>query len=483
MTELVLAPLLLLAAFLAAVGVIFGSIKLIQTVRSKEGFLPYLFYTSTFINMFQIIIEGRNLFMVSDISDYHEMDYPGYFLAFARVNTAFILMGACLRIIHRLAQYGRKPDTPTLLIGTFLFFFLTNVVITAALGAHPSFEHYYVYLALVGSASLLFTQGEEEMSIRAARNAFFIMLVISAGFIPFQPQVVVDNNYLGGIIPGFTYRYAGLAPHANHLGQIVTLFLLCLWSQPFSKRWLNFFGWTIGYTSLVFAQSKTSWVSFIICMACMGYFKYGHYLKQRFFDLRNPVLPIMFILMTMGTAAAVLGIIMFSDVLNKIGLFFSTRAGSDLMTMTGRIRIWDAALNEWRSSPVFGYGLTIWDEQHRARIGLPVAFHAHNQFYQTLASAGIVGVTGLVIYVITLIRFTLKTARSSQGLTLAILLMLFLQSISEVPLAISGHFNFDAITHLLLLMIIAGQFKPHRVRKTNNSLMMPQRLIFSRGLN
>lgn len=483
MTELVLAPLLLLAAFLAAVGSIFSLIKLIQMVRSKEGFLPYLFYTSTFVNMFQIIIEGRNLFVFSDLSDYHEMEYPGYFLAVARFNTAFILLGAFLRITNRLTQYGRKPNTPNMLIGTFLFFFFTNVLITAVLGAHPSFEHYYIYLALVGSASLLFTQGEEEVSIRAARNAFFIMLVVSAGFIPFKPEVVVDNNYLVGIIPGLTYRYSGLAPHANHLGQIITLFMLCLWSKPFSNRWLNFFGWTIGYVSLVFAQSKTSWISFIICMSCMGYFKYGHYLKQRLFDLKKPVVPTVFILMTMGATATVLGMIMFSDVLNKISLFFSTRAGADLMTMTGRIRIWDAAINEWRSSPLFGYGLTIWDEKHRARIGLSVAFHAHNQFYQTLASSGIVGVTGLVIYVITLIRFTLKTVRSSQGLTLAILLMLFLQSISEVPLAISGHFSFDAITHLLLLMIIAGQFKPYRVRKTNNSLMMPQRLIFSRGLN
>jgi O-antigen ligase len=329
----------------------------------------------------------------------------------------------------------------------------------------------------------LFAEGEEGISIRAARNAFFVLLVISAGFIPFKPEVVVDNNYLGGIIPGFTYRYAGLTPQANHLGQITTLYLLCLWNQPFSKRWLNIFGWTIGYASLVFAQSKTSWISFFICMPCMGYFKYGAYLKQRLFDVKNPVLPMALILMTMGTAAIMLGMIMFSDVPNKVSLFFSTRAGADLMTMTGRIRIWDAAIHEWRSSPLFGYGLTIWDDAHRARIGIPVAFHAHNQFYQTLASAGVTGATGLIIYVITLIRFTLKTARSSQGLTLAILLMLFLQSISEVPLAISGHFSYDAITHLLLLMIIGGQFKPDRVKKSNKSLTVPQRLILSRGLS
>lgn len=482
MTNLLFAPFLLLAAFLAAIGTLFSLMKFIQVVRGKQGLLPYLFYTSTFINVLQIISQDRNMFLVTEFE--YEPAYPTYYLVLARANTAFILFAAFLRIIGRITQYGSKLNAPTVLIVAFLFFFFTNVVTTAFLSAHPSFEHYYIYLALVGTASLLFTEGEEANSIRAARNSFLALLVISAGFLLVKPEVVMDNNYHGGIIPGFTYRYAGLAPHANHLGQIIILFMLCMWNMPFSRRWLNVFGWTIGYVSLVAAQSKTSWISFIICMSCMGYFKHGDYLKQRLFNLKNPMLSAAFILLTMATVSVVLGMVMFSDVTHKISYFLSTRAGADLTTMTGRVRIWEVAINEWRSNPLFGYGLTIWDDAHRAKIGLPWAYSAHNQFYQVLASAGVFGVAGLVTYVMTLLWFTLKTARSSQGLTLGIFVMLFLQSISEVPLAISGHFSYDAITHLLLLMVICGQLKPgSKTKKYNQSLMASQRLIFSRGFN
>lgn len=486
MTEFLLAPVLFLAAFLAAIGTTFCLMMgLTQVVRSKEGFLPYIFYTSTLINTLIMIFQGRNLFLLTEPDDISLTLPPSviWMVWIARINTTLFLFAACQRIASRLMHYGSKPNTPTLLIITFLFFFFTNVFIAACFSAHPSFKQEYVYVVLVGAASLLFAQGEEEISISAARNALFIFLIISAGFIPWNPELVFSNHYLEGLIPGLTYRYAGLTAHANTLGFVIILFMLCLWSRPFSNRWINFFGWTIGYVSLVLAQSKTSWIAFIICMSCIGYFKYGDFLKQRLFDFKNPILSVIFILMTMITAGIMSGVLMFSDIGGEINSFFSTRAGADLMTMTGRTLLWEIALNEWRSSPLFGYGLTIWDEAYRAKIGLPGAVSAHSQFYQTLASAGIVGVVGLLTYVTTLFWFTLKTAKSSQGLTLAIFLMLLFRSISEVSLAAFGHLNFDQLTHVLLLMIIGAQFKSDSIKKPNDSPMAHQRLILSKGFN
>ncbi|MDO9213743.1 MAG: O-antigen ligase family protein [Methylococcales bacterium] len=480
MTEFLLTSILLLAAFFAAIAAAFCLMKgFIQVVYSKEGFLPYIFYTSTFVNMLTIISEGRNMFVYTDPSAIS----PGpssYVIWIARISSALILFAACQRIASRLMHYGSKPNTPTLLIIAFLFFFFTNVFTAALFSAHPSFEHFYVYLVLVGTASLLFAQGEEEISIHSARNIFFIFLVISAGFIPWNPELIFNNNYLEGLIPGLTYRYAGLANHPNSLGIIIVLFLLCLWNKPFSSRWLNFLGWIIGYSSLVLAQSKTSWICFIISVFCMGYFKYGDFVKQRFFDFKKPILPAIFTLIVMITASIISGLVMFSDIGGGINSFFSTRTGADLMTMTGRTMIWEVALNEWRHSPIFGYGLTIWDTAYRAKIGIPSAVTAHSQFYQTLASAGIVGVAGLLIYAATLFWFTLKTAKSSQGLTLAIFLMLSFRSMSEVSLSVTGRFDSDALTHILLLMIIGAQFKSDRIQK---NLTTYQSLIFSRGHN
>lgn len=489
MTEFLLAPVMLIVVFLAAICAMFCLIKgFIYIVRNKEGFLPYIFYTSTFVTMLQVISGGRNMFLEIDPSSLEtdpgsavSLEGPSYVIWISRINTMLILYAASQRIVSRLMHYGSKPHVPTLLIITFLFFFFTNVVTAAIFSAHPSFEHYFVYLVLAGTASLLFVQGEEEISIRAARNTFFIFLVLSIGFIPLNPGMVFSNNYLQGLIPGLTYRYVGLADHPNSLGTIVILFMLCLWSKPFASRWINFLGWTIGYLSLVLAQSKTSWVGFIICMSCIGYFKYGDCLKQRFFDFKNPVLPASFILMAMMTAGTMLGLIMFSNIGNIIDSFFSTRAGEELMTMTGRTQIWAIAIDEWRNSPIFGYGLSIWDEAHRAKIGMPMAVTAHSQFYQTLASAGGVGVVGLLTYVMTLFWFALKTAKSSEGLTLAIFMMLFFRSISEVSLPVAGHFSLEELAHLLLLMIISAQFKPVFIKKPKTPLVTYQRFVSSRG--
>jgi exopolysaccharide production protein ExoQ len=483
--EFILVPVLLLSTILAAIVTSFCLMRFMHVVRSEGGFLPHIFYISTFVTVLQIISVGRNLFVDTDTDEINlgNLSYaiPSYVIWISRITTTLVLYAACQRLASRLMHYGSKPNTPTLLIITFLFFFFTNVFTAASFSAHPSFEHYYVYFVLAGTASLLFAQGEEEISIRAARNALFIFLIISAGFIPWNPGLVLSNNYLEGLIPGLTYRYAGLAPHPNFLGINTVLFLLCLWNKPFSSRWINFFGWTIGYLSLVLAQSKTSWICFIICMSCMGYFKYGDLLKQRLFDVKNPILPATFILITIISSGIISGVVMFSDIGSKINSFFSTPAGAELMTMTGRTNIWEIALNEWRNNPFFGYGLTIFDEAHRAKTGT-TAFHAHNQFYQTLASAGIVGVAGLLIYVTTLFWFTLKTAKSSEGLTLAIFLMLSIRSISEVTLVISGYFNFDALAHLLLLMIIGAQLKSDNIKIADSSLTAHQKLVSFRGL-
>ncbi|MDP1774315.1 MAG: O-antigen ligase family protein [Methylobacter sp.] len=482
MIEFLIAPVLFLAAFLAAIGATFCLMGLMRVFRSKEGFLPYIFYTSTFINTLMIINQGRNLFVLTEPEDI-SLEPSSYVIWIARINTALVLFSACQRIAKRLTHYGSTPKTPTLLIIAFLFFFFTNVFTAAFFSAHPSFEHEYVYLVLVGTASLLFVQGEEETAISMARNAYFIFLVISAGFIFWKPELVIDNDYLEGLIPGLTYRYAGLTSHPNSLGLITTLFLLCLWNKPFSSRWINVLAWTIGYSSLVLAQSKTCWISFMVCMSCLGYFKYGALLKQRFFDFKSPILPAICILMAMITGIIMSGVAMLGDIGDKVNSFFSTRVGADLMTMTGRTMIWEIALNEWHNSPLFGYGLTIWDAAHRAKIGMGFAVSAHSQFYQTLASAGIVGVTGLLIYVTTLFWFTLKTARSSQGLTIAIFLMLFFRSISEVSIDVTGYFNLEGLAHVLLLMIVAAQFKSDSIRKPKDSPMKHHVFVSFRGIN
>jgi O-antigen ligase len=227
-----------------------------------------------------------------------------------------------------------------------------------------------------------------------------------------------------------------------------------LWSKPYGNRWLNRVGWLLGLASLLFAQSKTSWIAFVICLSCLVYYRHGD-IPGKSFTRSNPSALMAIILLAMLGCCALAFTAMFGG--DEIASFFETRAGADLLTLTGRDEIWEVAVDEWRNHPVFGYGLNIWNDAHRQQIGLPWAFNAHNQFYQSLSSSGIIGALGLVFYGTTLLGFTLKTRKSSHGLTLALLALIFVRSISEVPLTLSGYAP-DLLTHALLLMLIAAHF-------------------------
>jgi O-antigen ligase len=145
---------------------------------------------------------------------------------------------------------------------------------------------------------------------------------------------------------------------------------------------------------------------------------------------------------------------MFGDIDARLSSFFDSAQGAQLASMTGRDQIWAIANDEWQRNPVFGYGPTLWDASFREAIGMPNATHAHNQFMDTLSRSGTVGATALVLYVLVLLVLSLRYARASGGLTLALFVALVLRAISEVPLLLFGY-GPELIAHILLLMALA----------------------------
>lgn len=159
--------------------------------------------------------------------------------------------------------------------------------------------------------------------------------------------------------------------------------------------------------------------------------------------------------------------LMFGGLENKVAKYLSTREGTDLLSLTGRNLIWEVAVQEWQRNPLFGAGLQLWTDSFRMQIGLSGAVHAHSQFFQSLSTAGIVGVVGLIFYAIVLMRCSLITAKASEGLAPALFVLLLIRSISEVPMSMIGY-GTEQLTHLLLLMIIAANLaKKHSAKVTN----------------
>ncbi len=116
----------------------------------------------------------------------------------------------------------------------------------------------------------------------------------------------------------------------------------------------------------------------------------------------------------------------------------ATLSDEQVVTLTGRTLIWQATVEQWKLNPLFGYGPNLWDLQmsmaNVPTIGF-VASHAHNQVLQTLGEAGIVGVVGLLLYVVALLAYGVRYARGTNVVALALVSVMLLRGITEPSLS------------------------------------------------
>jgi O-antigen ligase len=363
-----------------------------------------------------------------------------------------LVLIAAERIVAHATRHGELPVP--LLLWAFITYWLGTVAAPAFFGSHPQVSHEYLYSLLIGAAGLLATRDEGSRVIDAARTALFLFLLASAAMIVIDPAMVLDMKYKQGLLPGVP-RFGGLATHPVAMGMFAQTFLLCLWAHPYTRRWLTLLGWAVGLGALFFAQSKTSWIAFVLCSVAMIAVRHGARWWRRAGDPRQGAFGIVACVGAIVVVAALVALFMFVDVGEQASTFLSSDEGAQLMSMTGRDQIWVIAMEEWRASPVFGFGPGLWDDAFRMSIHMPNATNAHNQFLDTLARSGSLGAATLVLYAIVLLVLSVRYARKSGGLTVALFIGLALRSISEVPLLLFGY-GTELFTHALLLIAIAA---------------------------
>ncbi|MES2978487.1 MAG: O-antigen ligase family protein [Pseudomonadota bacterium] len=452
-TTLVLIGGAIFAALLTSVSMA-GAVHL--TARKPHGYQHLMIYVMLLVLAVGSLLGGRDL--TSNFLDAEELTegvarHP-LMSIIQPVASLIILAVSGERILTHWLLRERAPNHAQGLLIAFVFFWFFTVAVPAFFGANPSISHDYAYPLVIGIAACLATGLERDLAIKATRNA--LVLFMLGGFLvaPIMPQAVMDLAYNQGLIPGLP-RMAGLASHAVSMGLLAQLGLLCLLARPYEKRWLNRTAWVIGLAMLFMAQSKTGWIAFFLCSACLVMVRSGPDLLRRAADPLRPELGIAFIVLFILGLLGFVGLVMFSDVGNDISNFLNSAEGAQLASMTGRDRIWAIAYDEWLRHPLFGYGPSIWDQDFRDAIGMPNATHAHNQFMDTLSRAGAVGASALVAYALMLLVLSLRFARATRGLTLALFVALLLRAISEVPLILMGY-GPELIIHVLLLMVLAA---------------------------
>lgn len=377
----------------------------------------------------------------------------GAIQVWAQRAVSLVLLAATLQRIAAHILQGRTAPSP-LLSAAFLLYWTASIAAPGLAAANPRISHEYAYPLLLGLACTLAEPRELERILLLLRNALFVFMLAGLPVLAVRPSLVVEWSYAQGLIPGLP-RYGGLASSPVMMGLLAQTALLVLWARPFQDRRLLRAAWIAGLAVLVLAQSKTAWLSFAAAGACMWIVQGGSGGYGPCHPRRTAAAGVSLCLCVIGAILAALAAVLVIDLPKLLEDFFSTPEGAQLASLTGRDRIWVVALEEWNKHPVFGYGLPMWDSEYRHEVGLPQATHGHNQFVDTLGSAGSVGAAGLVVYAAVLLGLALRHAGARGGFGLAMCVSVCLLCVSEVPLLMIDYGS-HLLQHYLLIMCLAA---------------------------
>lgn len=420
----------------------------------SNGFLHWVLPAMIGLSALTVLMSGRDLSMVFSqelATGLEAVRHP--IIVWAQRGVSLLLLAACAERIFSHFRHHQHAPSP-MLAWTFVLLWIFTVAMPALFGSHPQISHEYLYTLVIGFAFALATAQDRDRIITAARTALLLFMLACVLLIPILPSMVLDTGYKQGLLPGVP-RLGGLAPHPVALGMFTQTALLLLWAYPIRRPWLNRLAWLLGLSVLILAQSKTAWLAFVICSVCMVAVRHGPSAWRRLGDPQEGAFGIVLCLCVMLAALLVMALVLVVNIEGQLIDFFDSPTGAQLLTLSGRDRIWAIALDEWRANPLFGYGPNLWDEAFRQSIGMPNATNAHNQFIDTLARSGSLGAAALALYVSLLLVLAVRHARATGGLSLALYVAVALLSISEVPLMLFAY-SMDLFAHLMLIIVVAS---------------------------
>ncbi len=449
----------LLAALLSAALAWLAMAGALHLSAAREhGFVHWVMPALLTIMAAGVWLSGRDLtsnFLLPEFAP--DPPRPALLNALQPVVSLLLLAISAERILSHWftrAQHGTQQTLAPALPLAFALLWLGTIAAPAWAAAHPYWSHNLLYPLFIGLAATLCGPQDHLLALRATRNALLLLMLAGVLLIPIAPSLVLDRQYGQGLIPGLP-RFGGLATHPVAMGLLAQLGLLCLQMQAFERRWLDRCAWLLGLSVLFMAQSKTAWLAFVLCGGSVLALRWAPRLRAQLGNVHDSTPALAWLALALLGLTASLWLLLFGNLSEGLQRFMYSSEGSQLSSLTGRDRIWVIAWEEWQLHPVWGWGLQIWDDSYRRAIGMANATHAHNQFMDTLSRSGLIGATALALYLGVLCVLSLRCARASQGLSLALLLALLLRAGSEVPLLLIGY-GPDLIIHLLLLITLAA---------------------------
>lgn len=448
----------LVASIIVLAAIVFGmGFALHFQTRMPKLALPLIGALMTFIPPIGIVLVGRNL-SLKNLDYYQTVDPGGIGAWLLRGSTAgMIALALAIILVQLLDRSERSPSGRALFFG-FVAYFVSNSVLNAAFGTVPGTTAQQFYGLILFAAVFLMREQGYASFLTAIKWGLLFLMIGSFVFIPLQPALVMQTNTPEIRLPFVSFRFWGIGSGPNSIGPIALVQILLTLHLPFRSRLLQLASLASAAGVLLLAQSQTSWMCAAVILPPYLIFRWLTNETKGAGRRFSPLLAVSALLL--GAALALAGASYFVDWVETWNTFASFvglgNNGLSNQSLSGRGVIWVVAMDTFRENPLFGYGLTAWDATFRAKINLPFAFHAHNQMMQSLSVGGLLGALGLVIYLGTLIFFSLKLARFTRGLAPALLTLMLIRSTTEVPFELGTVLVSEFITQITLFSLLAG---------------------------
>lgn len=411
-------------------------------------------------NAISVMLTGRSLHSEQELllNAQLGMDVEQGRAAWAGRFTAGTILFVSVGEIFRWVTGKRSMTTAAKqLWWAFLAFYMASYWVGVVFATSREMALSWTYAPVAFTAlALMAPTGYKDAMVKVEGGLLVVLAASLVGAI-LVPDMTLQRGY-SSWLPGFSIRLYGFAEHANSLGIIAALAVIMELS-PFVRKRIKPIYLAVAVVALLLTQSKTSYMVALVGVAFV-----------RYEDLRSRIevkAPGKFVpaLIVGSTSLISIGLIVFLAFANagKLDRFLDFSQG---ITFTGRTRIWQITWNDFLANPIFGYGPAIWDLKYRYENNFMAAGQAHNQVFQTLGQAGLIGLATLLWYVYLMGRNCLNSWRATSGLAAIAFFGLLIRCFSESPMRLSGLNGMDAFVHLMAFIFAASAVVVAAERKT-----------------
>ena len=335
------------------------------------------------------------------------------------VNALFLIslaLGLAYVSTHHLRRRKGESIWVTGLLLTFAY------ALSAFFGTVPDHEWKMVIWPLTISVVYLLPRVPLRWLVAQLQHLFVIVVVGSLAAALLVPHWALAGTGTGlSLFLNRSVHLQGLTQQYDSMGIVALLgFLTTYWLKDARFRRISLW---LCLLALVLSGARTSILALLVCLAFLWVYK--KWAKRTVKGI------------SVALSSGVLAVgVLYLTLTGFMGLPGFTE---NLGTLNGRTLVWSLTLDQWRQSPLVGYGPTLWSTAYRASHGfsdLTWVGMAHNQFLQELGESGLVGLVALIAFVLALVSWAWRSRSVDRGLALSLVLALLLIMITEAPLAV-----------------------------------------------